>query len=354
MYWSKSVLDWIWFVAENKNMTVPQFLAQFDQLSTAENTYKKLWEQGKLPSAPLQFDPESNSITDINLEEKDYFSPAHVCYCRIEKHTNYLPAYIHRHEFLEIEVVLRGSCIQELEGRKFKMADGDVLWISPRHYHALSVFDDQAVVMNVLIPTWTFDELFQGDWEGKQGLFFSSLVKDSSIAGLLLHLGQNLFQNIVDLAVEGPASRALGHALILAFIARVSLYGQEHVELIGDDERRNSRMSAILHYINSNPDKVSLKTLSYAFNLTSAYMSDLIHRSTGSTFRELLTRKKLSMVESFLLNRPDMKLSEIAKAVGYESVQQLGRVFKKNYHMTPIEFRTLHKGHEKTEPTSAS
>lgn len=73
--------------------------------------------------------------------------------------------------------------------------------------------------------------------------------------------------------------------------------------------------------------------------LDSSSMSALIHKMTGSTFGALLTRRRMGIVLRLLEEEPAMTLSQIADAVGYESVQHLCRVFRRCYHLSPSEYR---------------
>lgn len=322
-------------------MEVDTFLAQFATLSDEELKYKQLWLEHKLPSIPVGFDQKGNSIADITLWQSRFFLDDKR-YFHIEKHGNYLPNYIHNHEFLEIEVVMRGLCVQEMNGNRFTLEEGDVIMISPSQYHAVSVYDDISVVINVLIPRYAFDSLFASFIKGENifARYVASLGKTKMFAaGLYVHGCQELFPTVVSMYLEGDRSVELGKALISAFIARLALQEADQYQLIEVGSKSDARIGAILHYIQENPDKVSLKTLSYAFGLTSAYMSALIHKMTGSTFGALLTRRRMGMVLQLLEQEPAMTLSQIADAVGYESVQHLCRVFRRCYHLSPTEYR---------------
>jgi AraC-like DNA-binding protein len=47
---------------------------------------------------------------------------------------------------------------------------------------------------------------------------------------------------------------------------------------------------------------------------------------------------RLSDATDYLRNT-DMKISEIAKQIGYNSADHFSRVFKAEYHMSPQEYR---------------
>ncbi len=320
---------------------VDSFIDQLSLLSEEEREYKRLWEHNQSPPLPVFLNKEDDPIADITLRESHYFSDGR-SFFHVEKHANYLPCYIHNHDFLEIEVVLRGRCLQEMDGKRFSLEEGDVIMVTPKQYHAVSVYDDATVLVNVLIPRHAFPPLFSpfASEKGEFSRYVSSLVRGKcGASALCLHGCGESFPSLVEAWQEGERSLALGQALISCFLARIALRKEEQVLLIAKDGKRDARMGAILHYIQENPDKVSLKTLSYAFSMTPAYMSALIHKNTGRNFSDLLSHRRMELVLQLLEEYPRMPLAKVAKEVGYESVQQLCRLFRKHYHLTPTQWK---------------
>ena len=83
---------------------------------------------------------------------------------------------------------------------------------------------------------------------------------------------------------------------------------------------------------------INISTLSEKFGLSVSYISRLFREKTESTVSQQLNRLRLSAAKDMLINS-DMRIGEIAFAVGYKSEYYFSRVFKKQYKISPMSFR---------------
>lgn len=83
------------------------------------------------------------------LNEDPFFEPGmDVC---VMQHPRFLPAFTHHHTFLEILYVLKGSFTNYIKGQPLRMQAGDVLILAPETEHAVSVFSDEVIFLNLMI-----------------------------------------------------------------------------------------------------------------------------------------------------------------------------------------------------------
>ncbi len=64
----------------------------------------------------------------------------------------------------------------------------------------------------------------------------------------------------------------------------------------------------------------------------------MFKKATGLTFTEYLSRIRVEKAKSYLLN-PHIRISEVAFEVGFQSLSQFNRVFKKITGQSPSQFR---------------
>ncbi|MFA6845933.1 MAG: AraC family transcriptional regulator [Sphaerochaetaceae bacterium] len=324
-------------------MNYSRFIEKLLVLTEEERNYEKLWKEGNLPKFPSFIGHEGASFLDVTLGEDIYFPSDEKRDIKVEKHARFLPSYLHDHVFLEMAVVLNGSCSQEVHGRNFSMEKGDILIIAPQSYHAISVFDEQSIILNILVRHDSLEKILKMFCEGSSSLsqFFSSILEESPIAPcLLVQKAENVFPCVAELAEEGRRSNLLAITLLQQFIARLFLLDETHFHFVSQGEKSN-RLAAILHYINENPREVTLSSLADAFNLSPTYLSALIHDSTGTTFSDLLLRKKMEVALACLSSEIPMTCTQIAQRIGYGSAQHFCRTFKKCYGISPMELRNL-------------
>ena len=75
-----------------------------------------------------------------------------------------------------------------------------------------------------------------------------------------------------------------------------------------------------------------------AFHLSEPYISKYIKDKSGLTFGEHVTNIRMKRAKTLLKNG-NMTVENIAYFVGYQNVEHFNRVFKKNFEMTPVQYR---------------
>jgi len=83
---------------------------------------------------------------------------------------------------------------------------------------------------------------------------------------------------------------------------------------------------------------LSLIEVSKELNVSAAYLSRLIKKETGMSFKEYLTKIRISKAIDFM-NNPTIKLYEIAENVGYSTQHYFSSAFKKITGVSPTVYR---------------
>jgi two-component system, response regulator YesN len=107
-----------------------------------------------------------------------------------------------------------------------------------------------------------------------------------------------------------------------------------------DREKRDNLLISSLHeYIKTNLDKdVSLIKLAEVVYLNPAYLSRVYKQLTGVNLSDYIYNIRLSKAKK-MLKDSNLKVHDIASAVGFESAAYFIRTFKKSTGMTPQEYR---------------
>jgi two-component system response regulator YesN len=111
------------------------------------------------------------------------------------------------------------------------------------------------------------------------------------------------------------------------------------------NEKRNQRgkndtIDRMLVYIREHfrENDLSLDRLAQEFHLSPTYISKLFKEYTESNFIDYIIEIRINASKEMLLGK-DMKVNEIAEAVGYMNTRSFLRTFKKYTGMTPTEYR---------------
>lgn len=92
-------------------------------------------------------------------------------------------------------------------------------------------------------------------------------------------------------------------------------------------------------YIRENQaEDLSLGQVAKAVNTSTFYFCKMFKKVTGINFTDYLSRVRIEKAKNLLLN-PNLRVSEIAFEVGFQSLTHFNRVFKKIVGHSPTEYR---------------
>jgi AraC-like DNA-binding protein len=89
-------------------------------------------------------------------------------------------------------------------------------------------------------------------------------------------------------------------------------------------------------------DELSLGKVAKTVSISANHLSEKFKQVTGVNFVEYIAWTRFEKTCDLLVNS-NLRISEIAFAVGFQSLSQFNRVFKKLSGKSPTEFRTDHR-----------
>lgn len=123
---------------------------------TAKNIQDfKLKYQDDAYNLNIVLNPE---ILQTHSLEEDYFEKNQDII--ILKHPRYIPFFIHDHDYFEIIYILKGNAIQTIEDKVVELQAGHLFLLAPQIKHGIKVFNDETVLLNILIRKSTFLDTF--------------------------------------------------------------------------------------------------------------------------------------------------------------------------------------------------
>ena len=85
-------------------------------------------------------------------------------------------------------------------------------------------------------------------------------------------------------------------------------------------------------------DDISLADVARAVNTSTFYFCKMFKKGTGLSFTDYLARVRVEKAKNLLLN-PNLRVSEIAYEVGFQSLTHFNRIFRKKAGQSPTEYR---------------
>jgi AraC-like DNA-binding protein/ligand-binding sensor protein len=147
-----------------------------------------------------------------------------------------------------------------------------------------------------------------------------------------------------------PGERYSAIVRLLTFFAD-QLSNLSNQLLVEEQNQEPHLVARARRYIEEHKtEKVSLPAVAAAAGASVFHFCKVFHKSTGLKFTDYLARVRVEEARSQLLN-PNRRISEIAYDVGFQSLTQFNRTFRRIYGQSPSEFRA--RLHPKTAVRTA-
>ncbi|WNR42761.1 response regulator transcription factor [Paenibacillus roseipurpureus] len=105
------------------------------------------------------------------------------------------------------------------------------------------------------------------------------------------------------------------------------------------DNATNATIKQILDYVKENSEQdLSLKTLSFQFNVNASYLGQLFRKETGILFSSYLNHLRIEKAKELLIHT-DMKVTDISAKVGYLEPSHFYKIFKKATGVSPAQYK---------------
>ena len=108
-------------------------------------------------------------------------------------------------------------------------------------------------------------------------------------------------------------------------------------------QQTNPAVTRMREYVQNNyTEDFSLQDMADALNISRYYMCHLFRERTGVSIMRYRNSRRLSMAKE-LLSSTELSIGEISDRCGFNTVSYFGEAFKKQEHLSPGEYRILHK-----------
>ncbi len=241
---------------------------------------------------------------------------------------------IHRHDYIEMEIILSGEAKHIYNNRAIDISRGHAYIITPRDYHALHA-NREVTLLNICFEPHTPDE------EVREAL---THIDDHSIYGILndaqLKTAVDLFESIIQ---EQQKKEILSLSMAKALLCRLIIL------LLRSSDRQhapepNPPLAKAITYIHAHfREPLSLSDLSRVMSVTPNYMGKLFREHTGLSFNSYLNDIRLQCACN-ILRFSNHSAKDIAGMVGYASAEYFFYIFKKKMGMTPRAYRERYAG----------
>lgn len=267
----------------------------------------------------------------------------------VRTHTRYTDFPLHRHNYLEMMIVLSGSITHIISGEEITLTEGDIIILNKHVSHSIKRTDTPDIGVNIIIS----DNFAESLSKELSETVFSELAEQNSRpdgSGIYLCFEtkgkkqiSNIIENLLFELTEYSSDMQILRfttSLLFYYLSRKSEKLLKRASRLPD--RDGMRRSTVIGYIRSNYKRATLTELSEIMFLSPPYLSKIISELFGKSFKELLLEERMRRATELIV-KTDLPIGDIIGGVGYENESYFHREFKKKNGKTPLMMRKLSK-----------
>ncbi len=263
----------------------------------------------------------------------------------VRTHTRFTDFPLHKHNYLEIMIVLKGEITHRIAEEAITLTEGDILVLNKHVSHSIDRAGTPDIGVNIIISDNFVDSLSK---ELAQTVFSELAEQNSKPDGAGIYLCfstknnkqiANIIENLLFELLEYSSDIQILRYTTALLFDYLSHKSDKLLKIASRLPDKNSQRRAAVHgYIRSNYRTASLGELAELMFLSPQYLSKIITEYFGKSFKELLLDERMRRALE-LIETTDLPIGDIIRSVGYENESYFHREFKRKNGKTPLTVR---------------
>lgn len=253
----------------------------------------------------------------------------------------------HIHTFYEFYFFLEGNVSIRIEEKESLLNAGDVVVILPGIRHRAVIHDQEQPYSRFVfwISTEYYEKLagMSGDYtyfidyvqNTKQYIFHNNMVEFSSIQSKIFHLIEEIHSDRF-----GKEAKTFLCVCDLMLHLNREIYEKNHPKRLKEDENLYQN---IIRYIDDRLEQdLSLEHLAGKFYVSKYHIAHIFKENTGISIHQYIMKKRLAACKDAILG--NISISEAYLMFGFKDYSSFYRAFKKEFGISPKEYRDTNAG----------
>lgn len=252
----------------------------------------------------------------------------------------------HIYQYVLITYCYAGEFHMTVDGGPLVLGAGDCL-VTDRHVpHSVEPTGPDDVTVDIVVNDRFFERRMLADISRLHAAFPSALVERGGA-----HTGWRVYRTAGDEFPRELVSRILCEHLdaragssdiiddlIAALLTHLFRTFEPDAQRSEAEEKRSALIGEVREYVAEHYNEGSLKRMSERLGYESTYLSTMIRKATGMTFKQLVNQERMRHA-MMLLQGTDLPAYAIAQEVGISNLTQFYKRFREFVGCTPQEYR---------------
>lgn len=265
-------------------------------------------------------------------------------YSNTYQNNHYYNVDSHTHNYYEFYFFLEGNVSMNIEGTSYPLKQGDVIVIPPNVRH-------HALLHDIHIPYRRFVFWISVDYCNDLLQLSSDYVYLMQHAKITKHyifhydvIAFNALQSKVFRLIEELHSNRFGRDAKITLCVNDlilhlnrTVYEMEHPK--SQHEEQNLYQNLLLYIEDHLDENLSLDCLADHFFVSKYHIAHVFKENLGLSVHQFITKKRLKMCQEAILSRTN--ISEVYLMYGFKDYSSFFRAFKKEFGMSPKEYKEL-------------
>lgn len=266
----------------------------------------------------------------------------------VRPHTRFVHFPKHRHNYVEIIYMCQGTTTHIInEKDTITLQTGELLFLNQNVTQEILPASRDDIAVNFIVLPEFFNRAFTMlDDENVLREFLITTLQQKKSPVSYLHFQvkdvlpvQNLMENLIWSVVTKESNARSTRQITMGLLFLNLLNYTDRMNQNNPDLYHQNIAVAAMRYIEDHYPTATLEEFSSTVSLPAYQVSRLVSRHTGHSFKDLLQKQRLNQA-AYLLIHTKMPMETIIASIGYNNSSYFYNLFKKEYGMTPKEYRT--------------
>lgn len=254
------------------------------------------------------------------------------------------PKLLHQHSFFELVYILEGTGRQYINESYFDYQPNHMFLLTPQDTHSFDIYTTTSFFFLQFNDTFIRQN---GIWNKNLEHLEYILQNVSHKPGCILrHLSdKKLVRPMVEALIREKQNQDLYNQQILEHLVNtlIVVVARNIAKFLPETVGAHTEDKAmeILQYIHQHvyePEKLRAKIISDRFGVSETYLGRYFKKHTDQTLQNYINNYRVKLI-AHRLRHSDMRIGEIAFAMGFTDESHLNKFFKKSTGFSPVMYR---------------